>query len=63
MSCQFILITRLFLQELPLAVNDAKDEQGQEDSGQSAADDGSQCHVSGTGRCGREGHQIHTSTA
>lgn len=38
-SCQFILITRLFLQELSLAVDDTKDEQSQKDGGQSATDD------------------------
>lgn len=63
MSCQVIIITRLFFQELSLAIDDAKDEESQEDGGQSAADDRSQCHVSGARHCGRDGHQIHTANA
>lgn len=60
--CLFEL-TRLFLQELPLAVDDTQDEESQEDGGQSATDDCRQRHVSGAGHCGRDGHQIHTDAA
>lgn len=49
---------RLLLHELPLTVDDAEDEQGQQHGGQGAADDGRQGRVPRAGGRGRDPHQV-----
>lgn len=48
----------LFLHELPLTVDDTEGEQGQQDSGQCAADHGGQGRVPWAGGRGRDPHQV-----
>lgn len=56
------LTTGLLLQQLPLAVDDAEDEQSQQHSGKSDADDCSQGHVPGAGHHRGQRHQVDTPT-
>lgn len=56
------LTAGLLLQQLPLAVDDAQDQQGQKHRGQSAADDGGQGHVPWAGRRRGQRHQVHAPT-
>lgn len=52
------LTAGFFLHKLPLTINDAENEQGQQDSGQGAADDGSQGRVSWAGGRGWDLHEV-----
>lgn len=52
------LTAGFFLHELPLAVDDTEDEQGQKDSGQGAADDGRQGCVPRAGGRGWDLHEV-----
>lgn len=52
------LTAGFFLHKLPLTINDAENEQGQQDGGQGAADDGSQGRVSRAGGCGWDLHEV-----
>ena len=52
------LTARLLLHELPLTVDDAEDEQGQQHGGQGAADDGRQGRVPRAGGRGWDPHQV-----
>lgn len=52
------LTAGFLLHELPLTVDDAENEQGQEDGGQGAADDGGQGRVPWAGGRGRDLHEV-----
>lgn len=52
------LTAGLFLHKLPLTIDDAENEQGQQDGGQGAADDGSQGCVPRAGGRGRDLHEV-----
>lgn len=53
------LTAGFLLHELPLAVDDTQDEQGEQHRGQSTADDGSQRRVPRAGDGGGDLHKVH----
>lgn len=57
------LTAGLLLQQLPLAVDDAEDQQRQQHGGQSAADDRGEGHVPRAGHHRGQRHQVHTPAA
>lgn len=57
------LTAGFLLHQLPLTVDGAEDEQGQQDGGQGAADDGSQGRVPRAGGRGRDPHEVHLAGA
>lgn len=57
------LTTGLLLQQLSLAVDDTEDQQGQQDGGQSAADNCGQGHVPRAGYHRGQRHQVDTAAA
>lgn len=57
------LTAGLLLHQLPLTVDGAEDEQGQQDGGQGAADDRRQGRVPRAGGCGRDPHEVHLAGA
>lgn len=57
------LTAGLLLQQLPLAVDDTQDQQGQQHGGKSAADDRGQGHVPRAGHHRGQRHQVHAAAA